>query len=284
MKKRILINGLALLLSFLFSVETFAGGDNNVKRKGKATVCKPKRAVSYNLPPRGGRQNMPNGIEGHKINFGFDLGGSLAMIDALNREKSYFGAKGTIFIHAIIPKTNTFAIGFEGGATYLMANEAKYKETLIASSRDGALATDKEAKVTVGNWLLPTAQVSFVGNFHPAPRFNIQLKGNLGAVLAMTPKYEAEYYVKEIQNDGSYAESKYHFLYNNSMAIGLSATVGTKLLYALSAHSEFTAGLDWTYMRFSYEKGYVSPIAGKVNKELTQFGIFDLHIGFAFSF
>jgi hypothetical protein len=277
--KRIILITIALLLC---SVSSFAQ-NNNGKAKEKIS-CKPKRS-SYRsvLPPHGGRLKMPDGIEGHKINFGFSLGGSIALIDALNKEKAFIGGRGTVFIHAIIPNTKTFAIGFEGGLTCLLANSTKYKETLMASTRDGVLATSKEAQVSVGNWMLPTAQVSFVGNFHPAQRFNVQIKGNIGVVLAMVPGYNGEYYVKEIQSDGTYVENKYAFLYNNDFKIGFSATVGTKLLYALTNHVELGAGLDWSYFRFSYERGWTSPEI-KITPELTQFGVFDLHVGLAFSF
>ncbi|MDR2407622.1 MAG: hypothetical protein LBE13_05885 [Bacteroidales bacterium] len=278
MKKLILI-AIALLLC---SVSSFA--QNNDSKPKKTITCKPKKTFSRTtLPPRGGRLKMPDGIEGHKINFGFSLGGSLALIDALNKEKAFIGGRGTVFIHAIIPRTKTFAVGFEGGLTYLLANSTKYRETLIASTRDGALATSKEAQVTVGNWMLPTAQVSFVGNFHPIQRFNVQIKGNIGIVLAMVPKYNGEYYVKEIQSDGTYVENRYAFLYGNDSKIGFSATVGTKLLYALTNHVELGVGLDWSYFRFSYERGWTSPEI-KITPELTQFGIFDLHLGLAFSF
>ena len=104
MIKRILFIGLAFSLSFLFSVQVFAKDGKKDKDKGKSTVCRYNKSLHSNLPPRGGRLNMANGIEGHKINFGFNLGGAFAMIDALNKEKAYLGAKGTIFIHAIIPK------------------------------------------------------------------------------------------------------------------------------------------------------------------------------------
>jgi len=281
--KRILLIGLVFSLSFLFSVQAYAEDGNVSKNKGNNTVCKSKTGKISHIPARGGRLNMAQGIEGRKINFGFSLGGSLALMDALNREKATIGGRGTIFIHAIIPNTRTFAIGFEGGVHYLLANEQKFKETLTASTREGAFAVDKDAKVTVGNWMLPTAQLSFMGNFHPVQRFNIQIKGNIGAVMAMVPRYEARYHIKEIQSDGAYVESERHFLYNNDIAIGAAVTVGTKLLYALSSHAEFGVGIDWTYMRFSYEKGFTSPTV-KIDKELTQFGIFDLHIGFAFSF
>ncbi|MDR1180860.1 MAG: hypothetical protein LBL13_02635 [Bacteroidales bacterium] len=277
--KRIVLIAIASL--FLCSVSSFAQKNNNSKLKGTVS-CKPKKSYS-NLPPRGGRTEMPTGIEGHKINFGFSLGGSFAHIDALNKEKAFIGGRGTIFIHAIIPNTKTFAIGFEGGLTYLLANAAKYKETLVASTRNGALATSKEAQVTVGNWMLPTAQVSFVGNFHPIQRFNVQIKGNIGVVLAMVPRYNGEYYIKEIQSDGTYMENKYSFLYNDDFKVGFSATIGTKLLYAITNHVEFGVGIDWSYFRFSYDKGWLSPEA-KVIPELTQFGVFDLHLGFAFSF
>ncbi len=280
--KRILTILLTLPLFFLFPVQASAQNTNSSAGKN-TTFCKAKRSSFSNLPPRGGRSKMATGIEGRIINFGFDLGGSFGLMDALSREKAFVGAKGSVFVHAIIPNTRTLAIGLEGGFTYLLANEQKYKETLTASTRDGATATSKEAQVTVGNWMLPTAQVSFMGNFHPAQRFNIQVKGNIGVVLAMVPKYEAEYYVKDIQSDGTYAEIQYHYVYNNDLVIGLSATIGTKLLYALTNHMEFGIGLDWSYLRFSYEKGWVSPEI-KVTKELTQFGVFDLHVGLAFSF
>ena len=266
--ERIFFTVLASAVIFLSSVQVFAGNGGG---------------PSKDIPNRGGRLNMAKGIEGHKINFGFDLGGALALMDALNREKAIIGGKATLFVHGIIPNTKTFAIGFEGGCTYLLANSQKYKETLTASNRDGARATDREAQVTVGDWMLPTAQISFMGNFHPVQRFNIQIKGNIGVVAAMVPKYEAKYYVREIQNDGTYAEAENHFLYDNGIAIGASATVGTKLLYALTKHTEFGVGIDWTYVRFSYNKGWASPKVD-INKQLTQFGIFDLHVGFAFSF
>jgi len=283
MVKRILFIGIAVSLSFLFSVQVFAENNNNNKKKPKPISCKTKTTVMPDVPSHGGRPNMALGIEGRKVNFGFSLGGSLALMNAMDREKANFGGRGTFFIHGIIPKTQTFAVGFEGGVTYLLASEKKFKETLTASTRDGGLAIDKEAQVSVGNWMLPTAQLSFMGNFHPAQRFNIQIKGNIGAVLAMVPKYAAAYHIKEIQSDGSYAEVEKNFVYNNDIAIGAAATIGTKLLYALSAHAEFGVGLDWTYMRFSYGKGWTSPEI-KAEKVLTQFGLFDLHIGFAFNF
>jgi hypothetical protein len=185
--KKIIIVTIALLCS----VSCFAQKDSFAQKKKVTPVkvktsCKSKKVAS-NLPPRGGRTKMPEGIEGHKINFGFSVGGSLALMDALNKEKAFIGGRGTIFIHAIIPNTKTFAVGFEGGVTYLLANQVKYKETLLASTRDGALATSKEAEVVVSNWMLPTAQLSFIGNFHPVHRFNVQIKGNIGSVLSMGP-------------------------------------------------------------------------------------------------
>jgi hypothetical protein len=277
--KRVLL----IAISLLFLTSASVSAQSNKGTLKGTTPCKPRKFISNNLPPHGGRTKIPDGIEGNEVNFGFSLGGSLALIDALNKEKAPIGGRVNIFVHAIIPNTRTFAVGFEGGLTYLMANGPKYKETLIASTRDGALATSKEAQVTVANWILPTAQVSFLGNFHPAQRFNVQIKGNIGIVLAMVPQYNGEYYIKDIQSDGTYVESKYSFLYRDDFKIGLSATVGTKLLYAITSNVEFGVGIDWSYFRFSYEKGWVSPET-KVTRELTQFGVFDLHLGFAFSF
>ena len=200
------------LFCFLFAFSVQLSAQNSNKGKHVAVTCKSKKGFSSKeLPPRGGRSQIPDGIEGNVINFGFSLGGSFALMDALNREKSFVGGRGTVFVHALIPNTKTLGIGFEGGLTYLLANQAKYQESFTASTRDGSIATGKEPSVKVANWMLPTAQVSFLGNFHPAQRFNIQIKGNIGVVLAMIPKYEAEYYLKEVQSDGSYKEEKHHF-------------------------------------------------------------------------
>ena len=84
MKKIILIT-IALLLC---SVSNFA--QNNTSKPKGTISCKPKKSSSMStLHPRGGRLKMPDGIEGHKINFGFSLGGSFALIDALNKEKAF---------------------------------------------------------------------------------------------------------------------------------------------------------------------------------------------------
>ncbi len=280
MKKNLLI---LFSLLLLFSVQLSA---QTQKTKGKKITvpCKSSKSFSSKgLPPRGGRTEIPRGIEGKFINFGFSLGGTFAFMDALNTEKAFIGARGTVFVHAIIPKTKTFAIGIEGGFTYLLANEKKYKESFVAATRDGSSASDIAHAVKVSNWMLPTVQASFVGNFHPAERINIQIKGNIGTVLAMVPKYEVKYYIRETALDGFSFDNEYHFVYNNDMSIGLSATVGTKFLYAIAPFAEFGVGLDFSYMRFSYEKGWVSPVV-KVEKELCQIGLLDLHIGIAFSF
>ena len=279
--KKFLLGFLCLL--FLFTVDLSAQ-TSKAKSSKVAVPCKTgKNATTKGLPPRGGRLNIPRGIEGKFINFGFSLGGSFAFMDALKTEKAFIGARGTVFVHAIIPKTKTFAIGIEGGFTYLIANEKKYKESFIAATRDGSSASDIAPTVKVSNWMLPTVQASFLGNFHPAERINIQIKGNIGVVMAMIPKYEVKYYIRETALDGSPFDNEYHFVYNDNMSIGLSATVGTKFLYAIAPFAEFGVGLDFSYMRFSYEKGWVSPVV-KVEKELCQIGLLDLHVGIAFSF
>jgi hypothetical protein len=204
-------------------------------------------------------------------------------MDALKTEKAFFGASGTFFVHAVLPNTQTFAVGIEGGVTYLLANEEKYRESFVVATRDGSAASNMPPTVSVANWMLPTAQVSFLGNFNPAQRMNIQIKGNVGVVLAMIPKYEGKYYIREAALDGTYYDNEFHFLYNNDMDIGLSATVGTKFLYAIAPFAEFSLGLDFSYLRFSYEKGWVSPEV-KIDRELCQFGLMTLHIGLAFSF
>ena len=236
-----------------------------------------------NIPKHGGRLQLAQGIEGKKVNFGFNLGGGVTMMDALNREAAPYGAKASLFVHYLIPNTKTFGIGLELGGFYLFANQEKFIESLTAIARDGGLNSEHGTKATVGSWLLPVGQVSFMGNFHPVQRFNIQIKANLGAVIPMIPTYSGEYGIKDIRPSGENVDVQYTFSYDPKMKVGMSATVGMKLLYALNHNTEFGVGADWSYLRFSYFKKQVLP-APDIKPVITEMGVLDLHVGLAFNF
>lgn len=242
------------------------------------------RGPNSNIPKHGGRLVLAQGIEGKKVNFGFNLGVGVTMMDALNREAAPYGAKGSLFIHFLVPNTNTLGIGLELGSFYLLASQKKYTEFITATTRNGEQNSNYETKVTVGGWLLPVAQVSFMGNFHPVQRFNIQLKANLGTIVPMIPAYKGEYGIKEIGHNDELIDQRYVFSYDPKMKVGLSATVGMKLLYAINHTTEFGVGVDWSYLRFSYFKKYTEPALKMPEQTLTQMGVLDLHVGFAFSF
>ena len=236
-----------------------------------------------NIPKQGGRLQLAQGIEGKKVNFGFNLGGGVTMMDALNREAAPYGAKASLFLHFLVPQTKTLGIGLELGSFYLLANQEKFTENIFAASRNGELNSAHPVNATVGSWLLPVGQVSIMGNFHPEQRFNVQLKVNVGVVAPMVPAYTGEYGIKAVLPSGENVDAKYAFSYDTKMNIGLSAAVGMKLLYALSHSTEFGVGVDWSYLRFSYFKKWTLPMP-EVESVVTQMGVLDLHVGFAFSF
>jgi len=236
-----------------------------------------------NIPRHGGRLQLAQGIEGKKVNFGFNLGGGVTMMHALNREAAPYGAKASLFVHFLVPNTKTFGVGLELGSFYLLASQKKFTESLTATTRNGDRNSEHEVKVTVANWLLPVGQVSFMGNFHPAQRFNIQIKANLGAVVPMVPTYTGEYGIKDFLPSGEQVDVKYIFSYDPKMKVGLSASVGTKLLIALNHTTEFGVGVDWSYLRFSYFKKYSSP-SPQIEQVLTQMVMLDAPVVFAFSF
>jgi hypothetical protein len=259
----------------LFPVSSYGGGGNG--RNG---------GPNPNTPKRGGRLQLAQGIEGKKVNFGFNLGGGVTMMDALNVEAAPYGAKVSLFVHYLIPNTKTFGVGLELGGFYLLANQKKFTEILTATNRNGELNSEFATTATVGNWLLPVGQVSFMGNFHPVQRFNIQIKANLGVVIPMVPAYSGEYGNTKIvtTTDGDVnLDLKTSFSYDPKMKVGLSATVGTKMLLAINHFTEFGVGIDWSYLRFSYFKKYTEP-KPDVKQVITQMGMLDLHVGFAFSF
>ena len=236
-----------------------------------------------NTPKHGGRLQLAQGIEGKTINFGLNVGGGVTMMDALNREAAPYAAKGSLFVHYLIPRTETLGIGLELGAFYLFANQEKFTKSTTATDRDGKPSAAYATTTTVGNWLLPVGQVSVMGNFHPVQRFNVQLKANVGVVVPIIPTYSGEYWIKDIHPSGLYDEAKYSFSYDSKMNIGLSCAIGMKLLYAINHFSEIGVGVDWSYMRFSYFSKWVEPMP-EVKKVITQMGVLDLHVGIAFNF
>lgn len=241
---------------------------------------------------RGGTITYPRGIADKEINFGFTLGGDIALMSALNVEKCPLGGNFSLFMHSILENTNTVALGVEIKGFYLLANEEKFANQFRVTGTDV-----KEPVVKVGDWILGAVQFSVLGNFNPRPRFNLQLKLNVGPLIALVPKYEANYQFKENQTDGTYKTTTYDFKYaapiSSTMSIGGALTVGMDMLYAITKNTEFKAGVDWSYLRFNYVKmweesvdyeTYVLPKDPYTTKEIAQFGVFDIHVGFAFSF
>jgi hypothetical protein len=241
---------------------------------------------------RGGKMTYPRGIADKKINFGITLGGDIALMSALSDEQCPLGGNLSLFIHGVKKNTNTIAMGAEIKGFYLLADAEKFANEFKVTGTDVAAP-----KVKVGNWILGATQFSFLANFNPLPRFNIQLKANVGPLIAIVPKYEATYQYKERQFDGTYKTTTYTFNYagqlSKTMSIGGAFTVGSDMLYALTKNMEFKVGLDWSYLRFNYSKlyqekidyvSYIKNVDPYIEKGVAQFGVFDIHLGFAFSF
>lgn len=229
---------------------------------------------------KGGYMRYPRGIGNDKnINFGFQLGGSFALMDAKKEEKCNMGANFDLYMHKILKGSNTMALGAEIKGYYFLTNSTKFKEYVTPKAET---PTD-DAQISVGNWIAAAAQFSMLGNFNATSRFNIQLKLNAGPLVVMVPGNAVTFQTNEIQLDNSVSAVTTEYKYKSGISIGGSATIGADLLYALSSHTEFKAGVDFTYMRFTYDKEYIQPKAKIVN-ELRQFGVYNLHVGFAYSF
>ncbi len=279
-----------LMLAFVLPSFAWTSLDNPPGDKGKRVLdysayLRRKRSAGKvsQVAEFGGINNRPNGIEGRRLTFGFQVGGTVPLMESAKNEATTFGGKFNFFIYGLIPKTKTFAIGAELGGTLLSVSQRKYIDNLSASTRARTTEADIAPEVSVGNWLVATPQVSFMGNFHPQQRFNIQLKGNIGVALAMVPQTTAKYYIKDIQDDGTYKSTLYTYSYRSGMKLGFCGAIGTDLLYALSKHAELKGGIDLTYMRFVYAKEWSLPTE-RVTKVVSQFALLDIHIGFAFNF
>ena len=253
--------------------------EKSVRTKSSVNFSKKSYNPANHLN-KGGHINYPRGIADDKrINFGFQVGGSWALIDAKKEEKCGMGANLDLYMHKILNNTNTVALGAEIKAFYLMTNASNYSNYVTPPEEAGT----EPASVNSGNWIAAAAQMSLLGNLNATARFNIQLKINAGPAIVMVPGNSVKFQTNEIQLDNSMSAVTTEYQYKSGMSIGGSATMGADLLYALSSHSELKMGVDWTYLRFTYEKEYLQP-KPKIIKELRQFGIYNFHIGFAYSF
>ncbi len=281
---------ISILIPVSYSQDLTDTQESSVKFRNKNLGVEKKKSASKIR--RGGITTYPRGIADKKINFGFTIGGDLALMTALNVEKCPVGGNFSMFMHSVLKNTNTLALGAEVKGFYLLANKEDLTNEFIVPGSDVDAPT-----VKVGNWIVGAVQFSVLGNFNPLPRFNIQLKANLGPLIAVVPNYEATYQFKERQYDGAYKTTSYHFVYqapiSKTLAIGGALTVGTDMLYALTKNMEFKVGVDWSYLRFNYSKmweetidyeSYVQTKDPYITKEVAQFGVFDIHLGFAFSF
>ena len=258
----------------------------------KSSITKRNRNFSKksvnpaNSLSRGGHLNYPQGLTQNKsFNFGYQLGPSLALNDALREERCALGANLDMYMHFILKRSNLVAMGAEIKAFYLLTNKDNFTKYTCPVQEEGLEAPE----VSTGNWMAGTVQFSLLTNFNATARCNIQLKANAGPLVVMVPDNYVKYQISEIQLDNSAGVTVKEFKYKSGMSIGGAATLGADLLYALTRHTEIKGGVDWTYMRFGYERSHTVTKQGQdpvfsVSNELRQFGIFNFHFGLAHSF
>lgn len=284
MKQFILYIGICLSVlcatdAMFTTIQAQTDAEKSVNRQRNRNFSRKSYNPARNLS-KGGHINYPRGIDNDKsINFGFNLGGCVGTIDALKEEMCSIGGGFDFYMHKILKETNTIALGGELKAFYLMSDNEKYLDYIRPKSTDSS----ETATATTANWIAGAIQFSLLANFNATARCNVQLKANAGPCVVMVPENKVVLQVMKQQLDNSVAPTTFEYKYKSGMSIGASATLGADLLYALSAHSEIKCGIDWTYLRFTYEKEYLRPKT-KIIKEFKQFGIYNFHMGFAFSF
>ena len=284
----------SLIAVFCFAL--LAGGGQGVQAQNtaaeKSAVTKTNRNFSKksvnpaNNLHRGGQLSYPQGLNANKsFNMGYQLGPSLAHNDALKEERCALGANFDFYMHFVLQRTDLVALGTEIKAFYFLTNADNFSKYFCPVHEEGL----EEPVVSTGNWIAGTVQFSLLTNFNATSRCNIQLKANAGPLVVMVPGNTAKYQISEIQLDNSAGVTVKETQYKSGMSIGAAATLGADLLYAISRHTEIKGGVDWTYMRFSYERENIVTKQGQdpvphVSKELRQFGVFNLHFGLAHSF
>jgi hypothetical protein len=261
---------LLILLFFSFSIPVIAQKkENSVLNTGGDY-----RSRSTNKKARrGGRNTLPVGIDGKKINIGIGTGIAIPGLSMQTEEHTTIGNNSHLYAHYLFNTSSTIGLGINANFIALNTNNSKFY--------------DENQNLTVAkssSWSFFTLGPSFLLNYTIKPRISTQLIINGGAMWAVVPNNNLAF-TDSIQQIGEPTKVEYHdYYYVSGTELGWFLSGTFQFNFALTHNLEARVGVDYFYGRFSYGRFDKKDVTLKVTNQLRELKLVDIFAGLAISF
>ncbi len=266
-----------VLLSFLICMtqeaafsQTKKSGSSPINTKGGGSISKSAKKKNAR---RGGRNTLPVGVEGKKINVGIGTGVAIPSLSIKSEEHATIGFNTQIYAHYLFGGRNTMGIGLNSNIIYLGTSNASFY--------------NQNPSITFASsspWRAYTISPSFVSNFTIKQRISAQFLINAGLMNVTIPP-NMQSFTDTIMTIGAPAlVQKSDYLYKSEIQKGWFASGAMQFNYALTHNIEARIGLDYFYGRFSYYRILTSDPLLPTEKITREMKLIDIFAGFALSF
>lgn len=222
---------------------------------------------------RGGRNSMPVGIEGKKINLGFGVGVALPGLSISSEEHATTGLNSHFYAHYLFGKKTTVGVGANVNYIFLGTNNSKF------SSENQTIT-----KATTFPWTAYTISPSLIINQTIIPRVSAQFLINGGGLFVNVPQTRLTYTDSINQGGDPTIVIEKSYVYKMGVEKSWFLSGALQFNYALSRNMEARVGLDYFYGRFNYTRINESDITLPSEKLLREMKLIDVFVGLAFSF
>lgn len=219
---------------------------------------------------RGGRNTLPVGIDGKKINAGIGVGLAFPGLSMKSMEYASMGRNIHLYAHYVTKNVPTLAFGINANLISLGVNKTRF----FAENQ-------KLSNLTAAAWNFNTISPSILANYNLAPRIDAQFMFNTGILLAKIPKIR-QTFSDTIVNTGAVTTQSYQ--YQEETKTGWFASAAFQFNYALTRNIEARLGFDYFYGRFSYQKINLNNPYLNSTKQKRELKLIDFFTGIAVSF
>jgi hypothetical protein len=266
---------IAVLFFGMVDHSVFAQQKDNKPQNSVSNIGGSYHSKSTNKKARkGGRNTLPIGIEGKKINIGIGSGLAIPSLSLKTDEHVTLGSNSHLYAHYLINGRSTYGIGFNTNLIYLNSDVSKFY-----------IENENLTHASVSPWTLFTISPSFLFNFTIQQRISAQFIINPGALMAMVPQNKLSFIDSVSAIGDPTIAIKRDYLYQTGTTTGWFVSGIFQFNYALSRNIEARIGMDYFYGRFNYQRINISNPLLPVNEStLRELKLIDLFAGIAISF
>jgi hypothetical protein len=267
-----------LIVALLFGMvghPVFAQRKDNKPQNSISNIGGSYHSKSTNKRARkGGRNTLPIGIEGKKINIGLGSGLAIPSLSLKTEEHVTLGSNSHLYAHFLINGRSTYGLGFNTNLIYLGSDVTKFyneNENLTFAS--------------ASPWTLFTISPSFLFNFTIQQRISAQFIINPGALMCMVPQNRLNF-IDSVSSIGEPTIAiKRDYRYQTGMTTGWFVSGIFQFNYALTRNLEARVGMDYFYGRFNYQRiNITDPLVPLKESTLRELKLIDLFAGISISF